>query len=86
MFNVHHQMSILAIYLNIVLGQTAVAVLLTVWILDLHFRDDKKPPSKRMLKAAFLMQTVMCTRKKNSVSWDLRRKKNHHRKGKKDLI
>ena len=49
---VHHQVSILAMYLNIVLGQTAVAVLLSVWILNLHFRDDNKPPSKRMRNAA----------------------------------
>ena len=67
-FGIHHQVSILAIYLNIVLGQTAVAVVLTVWILNLHFRDDEKPPSKSMRKVAFIMQSLMCQRKTTSVS------------------
>ena len=67
-FGIHHQVSILAIYLNIVLGQTAVAVVLTVWILNLHFRDDKNPPGKGMRKVAFIMQSLMCQRKTTLVS------------------
>ena len=67
-FNVHHQVSLLATYLNIVLGQTAVAVLITVWILNLHFRDDNRPPCKRMRQAAFVMQMIMCKRENTSVS------------------
>ena len=66
--DVHHQVSILAMYLNIVLGQTAVAVLLSVWILNLHFRDDNRPPCKRMRQAAVVMQIIMCKRENTSVS------------------
>nr|KAG5707827.1 hypothetical protein BaRGS_015987 [Batillaria attramentaria] len=54
-----HSVSILAVYLTMLLGQTAMGVVLSVWILNLHFRDDEKPPGKRMRKFAILCQRLM---------------------------
>ncbi|KAK7498742.1 hypothetical protein BaRGS_00010119, partial [Batillaria attramentaria] len=56
------EVSILAVYLTMLLGQTAMGVVLSVWILNLHFRDDEKPPGKRMRKFAILCQRLMFKR------------------------
>ena len=62
----HVQISVLASYLSVLLGQTALGVILSVWILNLHFRDDQQcPPGPRMRTAAFHMQRWMCKRASN---------------------
>ena len=56
------QVSILAMYLSTLLAQTALGVVLSVWILNLHFRDDQRPPGKKFRLTAFHMQRLMCKR------------------------
>nr|KAG5707825.1 hypothetical protein BaRGS_015985 [Batillaria attramentaria] len=56
------QVSILAVYLTMLLGQTALGVVLSVWILNLHFRDDNHPPGRLLRKVVHILQFVMCWR------------------------
>ncbi|XP_076467614.1 uncharacterized protein LOC143298618 [Babylonia areolata] len=56
-----HNVSILSVYLCVLLGQTAVGVVMSVWILNLHHRDDeKKAPGPRTRSIALQMQRLMC--------------------------
>ncbi|KAK7498741.1 hypothetical protein BaRGS_00010118, partial [Batillaria attramentaria] len=54
------QVSYLAVYLTMLLGQTALGVVLSVWILNLHFRDDKHPPGGVIRKVVRILQVFMC--------------------------
>ena len=49
----------MAVYLTLLLGVTAMGVILTVWILNLTFRDDQQPPGKHMQRIALFLQKVM---------------------------
>ncbi|XP_076467611.1 acetylcholine receptor subunit delta-like [Babylonia areolata] len=55
--------SLLSVYLSVVMGQTALGVVLSVWILNLHFRDDERsPPGPRLRTLAVYLQRLMCKR------------------------
>ncbi|XP_076467613.1 neuronal acetylcholine receptor subunit beta-4-like [Babylonia areolata] len=52
--------SILSVYLSVLLGKTALGVVLSVWILNLHFRDDQRsPPGVTTRTIALSMQRLM---------------------------
>ncbi|XP_076467580.1 neuronal acetylcholine receptor subunit alpha-7-like [Babylonia areolata] len=66
------RVSIMAVYLTSLLGLTASGVLLTVWILNLHFRDDVHPPGPRLRKVVFLLRAIMCKGPEKSKDRSLR--------------